>query len=257
MPIFRLSEEQIDFPPARLSRSDGLLGIGGDLEPERLILAYKKGIFPWFSENEPILWWSPDPRLVLFPKDIKISKSLRKTIHKDRFKIVVDRDFETTIHLCAKPRKEKNEGTWLVQEMIDAYIRLHHMGIAHSVETWCRDRLVGGLYGLHLGKAFFGESMFSLENDASKVALVALANHLRTNGFHFIDCQVTSNHLINMGAVEIPRNSFLNLLHASIQEETCPEIWNPDEYLAPIPFENLHETVHEVGKRPISAIRRS
>ena len=248
MPLFRLSEH-IDFPPARLSRADGLLCIGGDLRPERLILAYENGIFPWFSENEPILWWSPDPRLVLFPKDIRVSRSLRKTIHKGHFHVAVDRDFESTIRFCARPRKGENEGTWLVQGMIEAYIRLHRMGVAHSIETWTEDRLVGGLYGIHIGKAFFGESMFSLENDASKVALVALANHLRINGFRFIDCQVTSNHLINMGAVEITRNSFLKLLNTSVEEEACPELWNPDGFLDPIPFENHPEPVHELLKK--------
>lgn len=242
MPIFRLSEH-IDFPPARLSRSDGLLGIGGDLCPERLILAYQKGIFPWFSEGEPILWWSPDPRLVLFPKDIRISRSLRKTIHKDRFQITVDRDFESTIRLCARPRKKESEGTWLVQEMIEAYCRLHHMGIAHSVEAWAGGRLVGGLYGIHLGKAFFGESMFSLETDASKVALVALANHLKTYEFHFIDCQVSSRHLIKMGAVEMARDSFLHLLHDAVQENVGPKIWDTQGFLDPQAVENLPEPV--------------
>ncbi|WP_022663741.1 leucyl/phenylalanyl-tRNA--protein transferase [Desulfospira joergensenii] len=242
MPIFRLSE-QIDFPPARLSRSDGLLCIGGDLAPERLVLAYKRGIFPWFSENEPILWWSPDPRLVLFPQDIKISRSLRKTINKNCFQITVDNDFESTIRFCARPRRQENEGTWLVREMIQAYIRLHRLGIAHSVEAWSRDRLVGGLYGIHLGKAFFGESMFSLENDASKVALVALANHLRIHGFHFIDCQVTSEHLINMGGVEISRHAFLNLLSKSVREEADPELWNPHVFLDPIPLEKNPESI--------------
>lgn len=242
MPIFRLSEH-IDFPPARLSRSDGLLGIGGDLCPERLILAYQKGIFPWFSEGEPILWWSPDPRLVLFPKDIRISRSLRKTIHKDRFQITVDRDFESTIRLCARPRKKESEGTWLVGEMIEAYCRLHHMGIAHSVEAWAGGRLVGGLYGIHLGKAFFGESMFSLETDASKVALVALAHHLKTYEFQFIDCQVSSRHLIKMGAVEMARDSFLHLLHDAIQEKVGPKIWDTQGFLAPQAVENLPEPV--------------
>ncbi|MCP4720108.1 MAG: leucyl/phenylalanyl-tRNA--protein transferase, partial [Desulfobacteraceae bacterium] len=177
MPLFRLSE-RIEFPPACLARSDGLLCIGGDLTIERLLLAYQNGIFPWFSENEPLLWWSPDPRLVLFPETIKISRSLKKVIKKTPLRITVDNAFEQTIVSCSKPRRGGQEGTWLVEEMIDAYIQLHKHGYAHSIETWHKNSLVGGLYGVTLGGSFFGESMFSLENNASKIALSALANLL-------------------------------------------------------------------------------
>ncbi len=224
MPLFRLSS-QIDFPPAWLARTDGLLCIGGDLNPERLILAYQNGIFPWFSENEPLLWWSPDPRLIILPKEIYVSKSLRKTLRRDPFTITFDRAFEQVITACAQPRREEDNGTWLVPEMIEAYIELHRMGVAHSVETWHGDELVGGLYGLSLGRSFFGESMFSSMADASKVALVTLARHLEAHDYDMIDCQVTSPHLLRMGAREIPRQSFLDMLERSIHRETAPHVW--------------------------------
>ena len=224
MPLFRLSD-RLDFPPAWLARSDGLLCIGGDLSADRLLLAYENGIFPWFSEDEPYLWWSPDPRLVLFPDDINISKSLNKKIKKNLFSVTVNSAFEQTILSCAKPRKE--EGTWLVEEMIEAYIGLHQQGFAHSIETWRQDRLVGGLYGVCLGRTFFGESMFSFESDASKIALVALARHLKQNRFDLIDCQVSSRHLLSMGAVEISRNTFLDIIAKSVKREDTSAIWQP------------------------------
>ncbi|MFN2357329.1 MAG: leucyl/phenylalanyl-tRNA--protein transferase [Desulfotignum sp.] len=224
MPLFRLSH-QVEFPPAWLARSDGLLCIGGDLSWERLLLAYQNGIFPWFSESDPILWWSPDPRLVLLPSQVTISRSLRKKIKKNLFQITVDQAFEQTIKACAKPRKEPEEGTWLVEEMVDAYIDLHDRGYAHSVETWYQGELVGGLYGISLGCSFFGESMFSRKSDASKIALVALARHLDAHGFDLIDCQVTTDHLCQMGAVEIPRHQFLDMLHRSILRKPDPHVW--------------------------------
>ncbi|NOX35811.1 MAG: leucyl/phenylalanyl-tRNA--protein transferase [Deltaproteobacteria bacterium] len=226
MPLFRLSN-RLDFPPAWLARSDGLLCIGGDLSHKRLLLAYENGIFPWFSKDEPILWWSPDPRLVLFPEDINISKSLNKKIKKKLFTIRVDSAFEQTIRSCAKPRKNVNEGTWLVDEMIDSYIKLHDLGYAHSIETFREGRLVGGLYGVCMGGSFFGESMFSFENDASKIALVALANYLKRCGFDLIDCQVTTNHLLSMGAIEVSRNSFLDIIHKSVKRVDIKNIWDP------------------------------
>lgn len=225
MPIFSLSEKLL-FPPAWLARSDGLLCIGGDLSVQRIILAYKNGIFPWFAENEPILWWSPDPRLVLFPDNIKISKSLRKTIKKREFEITVDQAFEETIRSCAKPRKKRDSGTWLVEEMIEAYIRLHKAGVAHSIETWKDGQLVGGLYGISLGGVFFGESMFSSHSNASKVALTALACHLKQHNYDLIDCQVKTDHLISMGATEIPRKIFLNMLHNSVKRNDTGNIWD-------------------------------
>jgi len=225
MPLFRLSK-RLDFPPAWLARSDGLLCIGGDLSAERLILAYENGIFPWFSKDEPILWWSPDPRLILFPKNIRISKSLNKKIKKNIYCVTMDKAFEKTIRSCAKPRKNSHEGTWLVDEMVDSYIKLHTLGYAHSIETWRNDKLVGGLYGVCLGKSFFGESMFSFESDASKIALVALSIHLEKQDFDLIDCQVTTNHLLSMGAIEIPRNAFLDLILESVKKKEEANIWN-------------------------------
>lgn len=232
MPLFRLSEK-IEFPPAWLARSDGLLCIGGDLCAKRLILAYKSGIFPWFSNSEPILWWSPDPRLVLFPSKIRVSKSLKKTIRKDCFSIRINTAFEQTITACSQPRQDKPEGTWLVDEMIDAYITLHKMGIAHSVEAWQGNRLAGGLYGVSLGKAFFGESMFSLVSNASKVALVALAQELYGQGFKMIDCQVTSGHLLRMGAQEITRDLFLDILNHCVNEKVPDSLWRSGRHLFP------------------------
>ena len=227
MPLFRLSE-RLDFPPAWLARSDGLLCIGGDLSAQRILLAYENGIFPWFSENEPILWWSPDPRLVLFPGNINVSKSLNKKIKGNFFHLTIDHAFEETILSCSKPRKKEYAGTWLVEEMIQAYVQLHKLGYAHSIETWKEDRLVGGLYGICLGGIFFGESMFSFENDASKIALATLAGHLKQHRFDLIDCQVTTNHLLSLGATEISRNSYLDIIQRSIKRKDIGNIWNPD-----------------------------
>jgi leucyl/phenylalanyl-tRNA---protein transferase len=225
MPLFSLSEKLL-FPPPWLAHPDGLLCIGGDLSVQRILLAYENGIFPWFAENEPILWWSPDPRLVLFPGNIKISKSLRKTIRKKEFEITVDQAFEETIRSCAKPRKKRDTGTWLVEKMIEAYIRLHKSGFAHSVETWKDGRLVGGLYGISLGGVFFGESMFAFQNNASKVALTALTCHLTQYNYDLIDCQVKTDHLISMGAAEIPRKIFLNIISHSVKRTDIGNIWN-------------------------------
>jgi leucyl/phenylalanyl-tRNA--protein transferase len=226
MPVFRLSQDLV-FPPPELSRSDGLLCVGGDLSVERLILAYKNGIFPWFSEQDPVLWWSPDPRLVIFPDHIHISKSLKKKIKTTRFVIRVNTAFEKTITACAQPRDAKKSGTWLIDEMIGAYLDLHRAGIAHSIETWEDDILVGGLYGLSIGASFFGESMFTQKNDASKMALVALANHLKQHDFDLIDCQITTDHLMAMGAVEIPRKQFLSIIAASVNQRSDTNLWTP------------------------------
>ncbi len=226
MPLFRLSK-RLDFPPAWLARSDGLLCIGGDLCSKRLILAYENGIFPWFSKDEPILWWSPDPRLILLPKDVHISRSLKKKIRSNQFKITIDTAFEQTILSCAYPRGKDQEGTWLVEEMIDGYLNLHDKGYAHSIETWKNGKLLGGLYGVCLGGSFFGESMFSFDADTSKLALVALAKFLGHHGFDLIDCQVTTSHLLSMGAIEIPRNHFLDIITPSVKRKDTKGIWDP------------------------------
>jgi len=225
MPVFEIPEDLI-FPPPHLAEKNGLLGVGGDLREERLLLAYSIGIFPWYSEGEPILWWSPDPRLVLFLDKLKISRSLKQTIKKGIYRVTMDEAFENVIKECAQVHLTKDGNTWITSEMIDAYIRLHKSGYAHSVEVWNKEELSGGLYGVSLGKAFFGESMFTKKTDASKVALVYLVRHLKNWNFDFIDCQVPTQHLIRMGACEIPRSEFLQLLRKALTAPTIRGKWN-------------------------------
>lgn len=202
-----------DFPPLKsaLEFPDGLLAVGGDLTVDRLIIAYRRGIFPWYNENEPILWWSPAQRLVLLPKNLRVSRSLRKTIRKGKFTVTMDQSFRAVIKACAGPRRTQN-GTWINEEIQDAYTDLHQLGFAHSVECWHEGKLVGGLYGVSLGKVFFGESMFSLMTDASKVAFAHFVWQLQAWGYELIDCQIESQHLISLGATTIPRHKFRALL---------------------------------------------
>lgn len=216
MPVFLLNDT-VEFPSPQLASNIGLLAVGGDLSEERLLLAYRMGIFPWFSEGEPIMWWSPDPRLVLYPEEIQISKSLKKTIAKGIFTVTLDSAFDAVIRGCAEARRKNNEGTWILGAMIDAYNQLHASGVAHSIEAWHKGELAGGLYGIALGGCFFGESMFSKISDASKVAFVTLVEHLRTRSFHMIDCQVTTDHLKRFGAREIPRSDFLSQIKQSLR----------------------------------------
>jgi leucyl/phenylalanyl-tRNA--protein transferase len=225
MPIYLLSDD-LAFPPPQLAPEKGLLAVGGDLSQNRLLLAYRMGIFPWYSEDEPILWWSPDPRLVLFPDDLRVSKSLQKLIKKGAFKVTIDTAFYRVIGECARIRGENDEGTWIVGDMIQAYCRLHDAGFAHSVETWQDDRLVGGLYGVSLGRCFFGESMFARASNASKVAFVALVEYLKNLCFDIIDCQVTTEHLLSFGAKEIPRSLFLKELDKSLRSPTLRGKWS-------------------------------
>ena len=215
MSIFRLSEE-IVFPDPHLSEDNGLLAIGGDLSVDRLLEAYINGIFPWYNEGDPIMWWSPKPRCVLLPQNIKISKSMAKIIKKDIFKVTIDNDFEGVISNCKSIREDN--GTWITEEMKDAYIRLHDAGYALSVETYLEGELVGGLYGVVIGRCFFGESMFSKVSNASKIALIKLAQVLEKNNFDFIDCQMRTNHLISMGAKMIEFDEFLRLIDKGISE---------------------------------------
>ncbi len=202
------------FPPVSqaLDEPDGLLAAGGALTPARLVCAYERGIFPWYSDGQPVLWWSPDPRAVLFPDELRISRSLRKVLRRGKFVTRLDTDFAAVIEGCAAPRPSA-PGTWLTAEMIFAYRHLHDLGLAHSIETWQGDRLVGGLYGVCLGRVFFGESMFSAATDASKVALVRLMVEARARGIVVIDCQVPNAHLQSLGSRSIPRTDFVQLLH--------------------------------------------
>ncbi len=210
-----LLTSHVSFPPleAALVEPNGLLAMGGDLSPPRLLTAYCKGIFPWFNEGEPILWWSPDPRMVLFPSELKVSRSLKKTLKRRTYQIRTDNNFNQVMHACAAPRKGQS-GTWIHPEMISAYTTLHEMGLAHSVETWIDDKLVGGLYGIALGKVFFGESMFSCMPDASKIAFVHLVKQLEYWNFGLIDCQMNTAHLASFGAREISRVEFSQKLCA-------------------------------------------
>jgi leucyl/phenylalanyl-tRNA---protein transferase len=214
------------FPPVTkaLKNPNGLLCAGGDLSPQRLIDAYRHVIFPWFSEGDPILWWSPDPRMVLFPGELKVSRSLRKVVARGQYETRMDTAFRAVMKQCAAPRDGQG-GTWIVPEMVDAYTRLHELGFAHSVESWLDGELVGGLYGLALGKVFFGESMFSRAPDASKVALVKLVERLKAENFAVIDCQQATSHLASLGAREVPRKAFAQLVQESIQYPLSGERW--------------------------------
>ncbi|MGZ5596927.1 MAG: leucyl/phenylalanyl-tRNA--protein transferase [Usitatibacter sp.] len=216
------------FPPlAKALRSpNGLLCAGGDLSPGRIVEAYSRGIFPWFSEGDPILWWSPDPRMVLFPEEFKVSRSLRKTLSRDVYETRFDTAFRDVIEACAAPR-DGQSGTWIVPEMVEAYTRLHELGFVHSVESWRDGELVGGLYGMALGKVFFGESMFARAPDASMVALARLVERLRARDYRLIDCQQATAHLASLGAREIPRAAFAKRVQESIQYPPSGERWAP------------------------------
>ena len=206
--------KKIEFPDVELASPDGILAIGGDLSPERLLLAYQRGIFPWFSEGEPIVWYSPEKRMVLFPKELKVSKSMKQLIRKETYRITWNQNFEDVIEACqASPRKDQ-DGTWITEEMRRAYIRLHELGHAKSVEVWRDEELVGGLYGIDLGHVFCGESMFSRESNTSKLAFINLVQELERENYRLIDCQVYTAHLASLGAREIPRKEFTKLLTA-------------------------------------------
>jgi len=207
----KVLNDKIEFPNVNEATLDGLLAIGGDLKPERLILAYKTGIFPWFEVDQPILWWSPDPRFVLFPEKLKISKSMSQVLRNKDFEVSVNKDFHQVIKECSKAKREGQSGTWITQSMIDAYIKLHELGYAKSVEVWQDEKLVGGLYGIDLGNNIFcGESMFSKVSNASKVAFIT---YIQTTDYKLIDCQVYTNHLESLGAEEISKKEFLNIIN--------------------------------------------
>lgn len=224
MPVYQLNEV-IGFPDPSEANEDGLLAIGGDLSADRLVTAYSLGIFPWFNEDESILWWSPDPRLILEPEKFKLSKSLKRIIKKKDYEVLFDHDFKTVIENCAFTERKDEDGTWITNNMKEAFIDLHDKGLAHSVEVYEEGEIIGGLYGVSLGKAFFGESMFFKKNDASKVALYYLCQELKKWGFHFIDAQVETNHLLSLGAEKIDREDFLERLEIAQESLTCLGKW--------------------------------
>ncbi|OIP16201.1 MAG: leucyl/phenylalanyl-tRNA--protein transferase [Betaproteobacteria bacterium CG2_30_59_46] len=221
------------FPPldSALREPNGLLAAGGDLSPQRLIDAYSRGIFPWFNPGEPVLWWSPNPRMVLFPNELKVSRSLRKTLKRHTYEVRADTAFRQVMEACAAPR-DGHSGTWITPAMIAAYTELHRQSLAHSVETWMDDQLVGGLYGVSLGRMFYGESMFSLATDASKIAFVHLVRQLERWGFGMIDCQMKTAHLASLGAREIPRAEFSQKLSELVNFPGINGAWRFDHELA-------------------------
>ena len=218
-----------NFPPvaSALSQPDGLLCFGGDLSSERLLHAYRRGIFPWYSEGQPIMWWSPAPRCVIYPQELVIRRSLKKTMRNAGFQFTIDRDFSQVISACALPRGD-DEGTWITSDMIAAYTKLHEQGHAHSAEIWSDGHLVGGLYGIAIGRVYFGESMFALKRDASKVALACMGHFLKRHNFRLIDAQVTSSHMLSMGAREISRAQFISELDAGCTLENDIQLWQTD-----------------------------
>ena len=228
MPIYRLTEELL-FPHPDHAEPDGLLAVGGDLSSERLLLAYRLGIFPWYEQGLPILWWSPDPRLIMEPGEFHVSRRLNRTLRQGRFQVTFDRSFASVILACATVSRRNQHGTWITGEMQQAYVRLHELGYAHSAESWLDGNLVGGIYGVSLGKCFFGESMFSYENDASKAAMAVLVSHIKRWGFHLLDAQVTTRHLLSLGAKEVPRKIFLKKLGNALKFPTLKGNWEAEE----------------------------
>jgi len=211
MPIYRLTEELV-FPPVE-GAEDGIVAVGGDLSSDRLMMAYRLGIFPWYSEDQPIIWWSPDPRFVLFVDKVHVSRSMGRVLNSGAFKVTYNQNFEGVISNCKSVSRAGQDGTWITDEMEEAYIHLHAIGEAQSVEVWQNDELVGGMYGITLGRVFSGESMFSKVSNASKVALVSFLEKFRKEGGHLLDCQVYTDHLASLGAEEISREEFLNYLN--------------------------------------------
>jgi leucyl/phenylalanyl-tRNA--protein transferase len=224
--IHWLGSDPQAFPPVRAALADpnGLLAAGGDLSSERLLAAYRRGIFPWYERGQPILWWCPDPRAVLFPADFRLSRRLARKLRRDDIRLTVDQGFEQVIRACAAPRRNGG-GTWITGEMISAYLELHALGHAHSVEVWLGDALAGGIYGVNLGRVFFGESMFSTVTDASKIALGTVVAAMRQTGGSLIDCQVSSPHLMSLGCRDIPREDFLRLLERDTEAPAVASAW--------------------------------
>lgn len=235
MPIFRLPREPTVFPDPRHAEPDGLLAVGGDLSPRRLLAAYAEGIFPWFNEDSPILWWSPDPRLVLRPADLHVPRSLTRTLRRGVYRVSADTAFRRVIRACSTKERPGQEGTWITPEMVEAYEELHRLGYAHSFEAWEGEALAGGLYGVSLGNAFFGESMFSDRPDASKVAFVRSVRWLAERGIQLVDCQVRTEHLVRFGARDVPRERFLAELKRVLRAPPLLGKWRVEEPPDPAP----------------------
>lgn len=229
MDQLRTKDSQYAFPPVEESDEQGFLAYGGDLSPARLISAYESGIFPWYEEGQPILWWCPPQRMILFPSEFKVSKSLNASIRNRGYSVKIDRQFDEVIDRCSKIPRQGQSGTWITEDMKKAYSRLHTMGFAHSFETYKDGKLVGGLYGISLGRAFFGESMFSDERDASKVAFAKLVSFSLEQSFAFVDCQLYTDHLASLGAAEIPRNAFMDLLKQALAYPDLQQPWHEFE----------------------------
>ncbi|MBN1381651.1 MAG: leucyl/phenylalanyl-tRNA--protein transferase [Deltaproteobacteria bacterium] len=225
MLVYQLPDHDIIFPPVELALKTGILAVGGDLSPQRLLAAYEKGIFPWYAEDEPIIWWSPDPRFVLFPAELHIAKTMKPLLKRGQFTITFDRAFPQVIASCQKPRRRESD-TWITEDMRRAYCNLHDMGYAHSVEAWHENQLVGGLYGVSLGRCFFGESMFATLSNASKAAFITLVQRLKKLDFQLIDCQVYTAHLKSLGARHIPRDDFISLLKKALLYDTLRGNWD-------------------------------
>jgi len=226
LPVYYIPEDFIIFPHPLLASEDGILGIGGDLVPERLLLAYQFGIFPWYSNEDPIMWWSPNPRFVIYPQEVIISKSMRPYFNQNKFKLTADNSFEKVIRLCQNVNRPGQDGTWITEKMLSAYLKLHKMGYAHSLEVWQNEKLVGGLYGISLGKVFFGESMFALENNASKFAFISLCKKLEELEFWIIDGQQPNPHLKSLGGRPLESKKFHALLKENCFEETVLGSWS-------------------------------
>lgn len=233
MPVFQLSDI-IYFPPPEMAREDGLLAIGGDLSPERLLLAYQMGIFPWYAKGDPILWWAPTPRLILHPRDFHCSRSLQRQLKRGLFKFTMDKAFDAVIQACAEVRTDQEQPTWINHQMIEAYCHLHDLGYAHSLECWQHDELVGGLYGVSIGGFFFGESMFSRTKNSSKASLAILARQLATWDFDCIDCQMRTDHLISLGAREVAGHQFFAMLQQSILRPDRQGKWSLESTATPL-----------------------
>lgn len=227
MPIYLLDDTQHIFPNPNNANEEGILAVGGDLDPQRLLLAYENGIFPWFNPEDPIVWWSPNPRMVLKPEKVKVSKSMKQVLNRNTFEIRFDTDFVQTISNCQKTVRDNQDeqGTWISEELIESYTELHKMGYAHSVEAWRDDKMVGGLYGVSLGDCFFGESMFSKESNASKACFIRLAKELEKKNFRMIDCQVYTEHLESLGAEKTERKVFLEELNDGLLKSTLKGSW--------------------------------